>query len=99
MSQLGFRINSIKTYIAAATTEGVVVLVIAFFTPAPVEAEVTDLVTAGFALTVALTTGFAAIAVAAAGFALLPTGSARLSMDVFAVVLPVVGVTSTLFEA
>lgn len=84
---------------AAATTEGVVVLAIAFFTPAPVEAEVTDLVTAGFALTAAPTAAFAAAPTAAAGFELLPTGSARLRVDGLAAALPVVGVTSILFEA
>lgn len=57
----------------------------------------TDLVTVGFAFTVAPTTaGFAATA---AGFVVVPIGSARLSMDVFAAALPVAGVMSTRFEA
>ncbi|KAH0373708.1 hypothetical protein KCU65_g257, partial [Aureobasidium melanogenum] len=101
MSQRESRTISAETYMAAATTEGVVVLVIAFLTPAPVEAEVTDLVTVGFALAVAPTAGFAAAPAlaAATGFELLPTGSARLSMDALVAALPVVGVTSTLFEA
>jgi hypothetical protein len=99
IGQPEYQTDGADTYIAAATTEGVAVLATAFLTPAPVEAEMTDLVTTGFAFTeVPTTAGFAATA-AAAGFEFDPTGSARFSTEVFAAALPVAGVMSTRFEA
>jgi len=99
LSQLSFQVDDVETHIAAATTDGVAVLVTAFFTPAPVAAEMIDLAAIGFAFTAAPTGGLTAVA----GFVLLPTGSTRLRTEVFAApldtALPAPGVTSTLFEA